>query len=177
MTAGTATPPGETRAANPLEPLEQALLRRAQADADAARADAELSARTQTDAARVQAAEVLDQARAAGEADADRRRALDQARARREARRIVLAAERTAYEQLCAAARAAVQELLAEPARQGRLGALVVARLGNEARLEPHPSGGVVGAVPDGRRVDASVDALVAHALDRLDLAALWDDR
>ncbi|OZB89479.1 MAG: hypothetical protein B7X41_02630 [Microbacterium sp. 14-71-5] len=177
MTASTATSPGETRAANSLEPLEQALLRRARADADAARTDAELSARIDTDAARAQAAELLDRARAAGDADAHRQQALDQARARREARRIVLTAERTAYEQLCTAARAAVQELLAEPARQGRLGALVVARLGTEARLEPHPSGGMVGVAPDGRRVDASVDALVAHALDRLDLAALWDDQ
>ncbi|WP_263730604.1 hypothetical protein [Cellulomonas sp. SG140] len=177
MTASTATPPGEIRAADPLEPLEQALLRRAAADADAARAEAELSARTQTAAARAQAAEVLDRARAAGEADAERRQALDLARARREAQHIVLAAQRAAYEQLCTAARAAVQELLAEPGRQARLGALVVDRLGTEVRLEPHPSGGVVGVAADGRRVDASVDALVAHALARLDLAALWDDR
>lgn len=181
MTAGTPTPRGEFRAGNPpdsaLEALEQALLRRAQADADAARAGAALAARNQTEAARAQAAAALEQARAAGEADAERRQTLDRARARREARRIVLAAERAAYDQLCSAARAAVQQLLAEPARQARLGALVVAQLGAQAQLQPHPSGGLIGVAPDGRRVDASVDALAAHALGRLDLATLWDDR
>ena len=180
-TAGTAGPVGTVRttSAGPptaatLEPLRQALLRRADAAADALRAAAEREAGGAIEAARQQAAAVLARARADGEADAAQRQAEDRSRARREARRVVLAAQRAVYEELRARARAAVRELLTDPDAQRRLVALVRARLEPDARVRPHRSGGVVGELPDGRRVDASVDALVEQALAGLDLAALW---
>lgn len=174
-TAGTSEGPVTTTAS--LEPLQQALLRRAQAAADALRADADREARAATDAARQQAAAALAKARADGEADAAQRQAEDRARARREARGIVLAAQRAVYDELRARARAAVRELLADPDRQRRLVAEVRTRLGPDVQVRPHPSGGVVGEAPDGRRVDASVDSLVEQALAGLDLASLWATR
>jgi vacuolar-type H+-ATPase subunit E/Vma4 len=165
---------GPTSTAAALEPLREALLRRADAAADALRAAAERDARAATDAARRDAAAVLARARAEGQADAALRQAEDRSRARRDARRVVLAAQRAVYDELRTQARAAVRELLAEPEAQRRLAALVRARLAPDARVRPHPSGGVVGELPDGRRVDASVDALVEQALAGLDLAPLW---
>lgn len=180
-TGGSAGTVRRTSAGTPttaaLEPLRQALLRRAEAAADAMRAAAEREASVAIDAAQQQAAAALARARADGEADAAQRQAEDRARARHEARRVVLAAQRAVYEELRAQARAAVRELLADPDAQQQLVALVRARLGPDAQVQPHPSGGVVGALPDGRRVDASVDALVEQALAGLDLAPLWAPR
>lgn len=164
-------PPGVAAA---LDPLRQVLLRRAEAAADALRLAAERDARAATDAARERAAAVLARARADGEADAAQRQAEDRARSRHEARRVVLAAQLAVYQDLRAGARAAVRELLADPDVERRLVALVRARLAPDARVWPHPSGGVVGELPDGRRVDASVDALVERALAGLDLGPLW---
>lgn len=157
-----------------LEPLRAVLLRRAEAAADALRAAADREAGAATDAAQQQAAAALARARADGEADAAQRQAEDRARARREARGIVLAAQRAVYDELRTRARAAVRELLADPDAQRQLTALVRTRLGQDAQVRPQPSGGVVGELPDGRRVDASVDALVEQALAGLDLAPLW---
>ena len=81
------------------------------------------------------------------------------------------------YDELRADARSAVRELLADPGREQRLVALVRDRLGPDAQVRPHPSGGVVGQAPDGRRVDASVDALVEQALAGIDLDPLWTVR
>lgn len=167
----TAVPPNIPAA---LEPLREVLVRRAEAAADRLRAAAEGEARAATDAAQQQAAALLAHARADGEADAALRQAEDRARARREARGIVLAAQRAVYDELCSRARTQVRELLADPDRQRRLVALVRTRLGQDAQVLPHPSGGVVGELPDGRRVDASVDALVERALAGLDLDLLW---
>lgn len=180
--AGTTRPMAAVRTTNAdplsitaaLEPLRQVLLHRTAAAADALRATAESEARAVTDAARQQAATALARARADGEADAAQRQAEDRSRARREARRVVLAAQRAVYEELRARARAAVRELLAEPEAQRRLDALVRGRLAPDAQVRPHRSGGVVGELPDGRRVDASVDALVEQVLAGLDLAPLW---
>jgi len=174
MTTSTLGAPDAVGAADPLDQLRQVLLRRAQAAADALRADAERAARTLTDAAQQEAAAALERARADGAADAEQRQAEDQARTHREARGIVLAAQRAAFEELRAAARAAVGQLLADPGRRRRLVALVRTELGSQAQVRPHPSGGVVGEAPDGRRVDASVDALVEQSLGRLDLGPLW---
>jgi regulator of protease activity HflC (stomatin/prohibitin superfamily) len=180
MTTSAGTRPVGTASAGPpasVEPLRRALLRRADAAADALRAAAEREARAATDAAEQQAAAVLARARADGEADAAQRQAEDRARSRREARRVVLAAQRAVYDELRARARAAVRELLADPDAQRRLVALVRTRLGPDAQVRPLPSGGVVGELPDGRRVDASVDTLVEQALAGLDLAPLWATR
>lgn len=184
MTVGASTTrPGALRSPDAgaptaaLEPLRQVLLRRAEAAADGLRATAEREAGTATDAARQRAAAVLARARADGEADAAQRQAEDRARSRREARGIVLAAQRAAYDELRTRSHAAVREMLADPAAHDRLVALVRTRLGQDARVRPHPSGGVVGELPDDRRVDASVEALVERALAGLDLAALWDAR
>ena len=174
--AGTANP-GATSTAASLAPLQHALLRRAEAAADALRAAAEGEAGTATDAARQQAAATLSRARAEGDADAAQRQAEDRARARREARGIVLAAQRAVYDQLRTGACAAVREQLSDPEREQRLTALVRDRLGPDAQVRPHPSGGVVGRTPDGRRVDASADALVEQALAAIDLAPLWATR
>jgi vacuolar-type H+-ATPase subunit E/Vma4 len=173
MTATTMT----ASAVTSLEPLEQALLRRATDAADAIRADAAREAAAAVEAAQREAAATVAQARAEGEADAARRQAEDRGGAHRAARGIVLAAQRAVYDELRAQARAVVRELLAEPDTHRRLVALVQAQLGTQADAQPHPSGGIVGEARDGRRVDASVDALVERVVGELDLDPLWAPR
>jgi len=157
-----------------LEPLEQALIRRANATADAARADAEEQARATTAAAEQQAEALLAQARAEGEADAAELQAADLGRSRREARGILLAAQRAVYDELRSRAQAAARTLLADPEQQRPLVALVQAQLGPHATVRDHPAGGVIAEAPGGRRIDASVDVLVERVLTGSDLEQLW---
>jgi hypothetical protein len=117
---------------------------------------------------------VLASARSRGAAEADAVLALQRARERRAARAVVLAAQRAAATELREHAREAVRALLESPGAAEGLAAAVRRRLGPGAVLREHPSGGIVGDTPDGRRVDASVDDLVDGALARLDLERLW---
>lgn len=157
-----------------LEPLRSALLARARADADDERAAAEDEGRRVVEGARAQADAVLAEARTRGEADATGLLAVEGAQARRTARAVVLAAQRASYDELCRRARAAVADLLADPDRRRRLAVTVRERLGEGATVRDDPAGGVVAESPDGRRIDASVDALVAAAMSELDLEQLW---
>jgi vacuolar-type H+-ATPase subunit E/Vma4 len=163
-----------TSSAQPLEPLRQALLRRADAAADATRAAARRAAADAVDAAQRDAAATLARARAAGDADAAQLQDEDRRRSSRAARGIVLAAQRAMYDELHERARAALRELLADPDRHRQLVAMVALQLGPHATVQAHPAGGVVGETSDGRRVDASVDVLVERALADLDLEPLW---
>lgn len=157
-----------------LEPLTAALLARAQADADGERAAARQEGQRVVEAARDQADGVLAQARALGEADAAVMLAAERARARSAARGVVLAAQRAAYDELRDQARTAVAGLLADPASRGRLAASMRDRLGDGATVRDHPAGGMIAESPDGRRIDASLDALLDAALAELDLEQLW---
>jgi len=160
-----------------LEPLRAALLARARVDAETERAAAEDEGRRAVEAARGQADAVLAEARARGEADAAGLLAAERAQARRAGRGVVLAAQRAAYDDLCRGARTAVAELLADPDRRRRLSAIVGDRLGEGATVRDHSAGGVMAESPDGRRIDASVDALVDAAITNLDVGQLWAAR
>jgi len=166
-----------TSSTESLEPLQQALLRRANATAEDTRAEAQRQASAAIDRARQDAAATLSRARTDGEADAAQRRAEDEGRARRTARGIVLAAQRAVYDELRTQARAAAGELLADPDQHRRLVTLLRTLLGPGAVVRDHPMGGVIGEAPDGRRIDASVDMLVERALTDLDLEPLWAPR
>jgi hypothetical protein len=157
-----------------LEPLTAALLARARADADGERAAAEQEGQQLVATATGEAEALLANAQALGEADAAGLLAADRAQARRAARGVVLGAQRAAYDELRHRSRAAVAELLANPERHRRLAVTVRDRLGEGATARDHPAGGVVAESPDGRRIDASVDALVEAALAGLDLEQLW---
>ena len=74
--------------------------------------------------------------------------------------------------------RVAVGSLREDPATRTRLEAVVRRRLGDpDATVVPPPDGGLVGETADGRRVDASVAALVDAALAETDLEQLWTTR
>lgn len=161
-----------------LEPLRAALLSQAQAGSDAVRADADADGELLLVAARDEADRLLSRARAQGEVEAAARQAVEQARTRRAARAVVLAAQREAYDELVRQARVAVGSLLEDPATRTRLEAVVRRRLGDpDATVVPHPDGGLVGETADGRRVDASVAALVDSALTEIDVEQLWATR
>jgi vacuolar-type H+-ATPase subunit E/Vma4 len=157
-----------------LEPLTATLLARARADADGERTTARQEGQRAVEAARDQADAVLAQARALGEADAAAMLAAERARARSAARGEVLAAQRAAFDELRDQARTAVAGLLADPVSRGRLAASMRTRLGDGATVRDHPAGGVVAESPDGRRIDACLDALLDAALAELDLEQLW---
>ncbi len=148
-----------------LEPLRIALLARARTDADNQRAAAEDEGRRVVEAARREADAALAEARSRGEADAAGMLTVERAQARRTARAVVLAAQHAAYDELCRQARAAVADLLADPDRHRGLAVIVRERLGDGAVVRDDPAGGVVAESPDGRRIDASVGALVTAAM------------
>ncbi len=157
-----------------LEPLRAALIARALAEAAEERASADEDGQRALAAAQQQADAVLADARAQGERDAAALLAAERARSHRSARGIVLGAQRAAYDELREQARAAVRDLLADPARRARLEAIARGRLGDHAVAHEQPGGGLVAETSDGRRVDASVHALVDSAVANLDLEQLW---
>ena len=159
---------------DPLEPLRAALRARAEAAADQLRAAAEEDGRRLVATANEEAASLLAGARAQGAADADAQLAADRARSRHAARSVVLDAQRAAYERMRRQARDAVRRLLDDPAERARLAAIACRQLGDHAVVHDQPAGGVLAEAADGRRIDASVDALVDSAVSRLDLDQLW---
>ncbi|WP_454857485.1 hypothetical protein [Promicromonospora soli] len=165
-------------AATALEPVRSAVLRRARADADGVRAAAEADAARVRAAAEAKAAETLARARAEGAADAVELLETQRARTRRSMRARELAAQRVAHDDLRRLAVDAVRERLRDgPGRELREALVVVARrlLGPHAVLTDAPGGGIE-AEAGGRRVDLTLDALTARAVDRLgaDLDGLW---
>ena len=157
-----------------LAPLCAALLAAATAEADRLREEADADARHRLETARHQADTLVAEARADGEADASWVLTTERTAARRAARGVVLAAQREAYEQLRRASLVAVRALLAEPAARDGLAALLRARLPG-ATLRDLDDGGLAAEAADGRRVDASAEALVDRALRSVDGARLWE--
>jgi vacuolar-type H+-ATPase subunit E/Vma4 len=162
-----------TRAA--LDPLRDALLADARAEARSVEASAEADGSELLESARRQRETVLQEARARGGADGAMRLQAERARIQREARRLVLAAQREAYEELRRQAIVAVGELLAEPAQRARLTQALRARLGEETDVRSQPDGGLVGRSRDGRAVDGSAEAAVDAVLAVIDLQPMWE--
>lgn len=144
----TVTPFDELDAA--LEPVRQALLAAAAADAARTRAAADARADAVLARARAEADRLVAEARAQGEAGAAVVLRASRARARREARGLVLAAQRSAYDEL---------------RRQARV----------EARRLVGDVGGP-SEVRAGRHIEWSPDALADDAVDALgaELEKLW---
>jgi vacuolar-type H+-ATPase subunit E/Vma4 len=147
-----------------LQPVCDALLRRARADAAACRADAARSCTRLLADARAEADRILDEAHSSGRADAALLDTAEAARTRRTAHAFLLEAQREVYDEL---GRRVAQALQAELAA-GRLGPALAARaaaaLGPGAQVEPAPGGGFTARL-DGRCADCSVEALVRHAM------------
>lgn len=162
-------------AATSITPVRDALVRRARADAERLRAEAGAdAARTEADA-RQEAEHILAEARARGEADAAAVRAAELVRARRTARTIVLGARRAGYQKLRRNVEAELARRYADPALRAALVARVRHVLGDGALVVDAPGGGVLGR-HDGRRVDYSLAALTARAVEALDdtVEQLW---
>ena len=167
-----------TRVRDALAPLRAELLQRAAADAEATLAQANAEARAMLEAAECEAQGILEDARAAGAADAAAAQATEQARTRRAHQSAVLAAQRNAHEQLGSRATDAVCRLRDEPgypALRMRLAARAADILGGDAVVTEDPAGGVVAEVA-GRRLDLSLTAFAARALERVEggLDGLW---
>lgn len=157
-----------------LEPLRQALLAGAAAQADRLRGDAQREGAHLIAQARAEADALLEAARAKGEDDGAELLAAEQTAAHRAARAAVLLAQHTAYGELRQHALEAVRELLKEPERRNLLGALLRDRLGGLATVSDTADGGLFARAPDGRSIDSSVSALVDSALAGLHLEQLW---
>jgi vacuolar-type H+-ATPase subunit E/Vma4 len=157
-----------------LAPLRAALLEHARAEAGRIRAQAESEAAALVEAARDELDDQVEKARAQGAADARALVRLERGRVRQENREVVLRAQRQAYDELVARAADAVRALLSEPAVRARLEQRLRDRLGPATELVDTPDGGVRARSPQRGSVDASVDALVHAALERLDLEELW---
>ncbi|ETK32837.1 V-type ATP synthase subunit E [Microbispora sp. ATCC PTA-5024] len=167
-----------TEIRNALAPVADALLRQARREADEILAEAGRDAARTIDAARLTAQEMIADARAHGLAEARAQAAAVRARARRQARGVELAARREALEELRGRALTAVRGLRDDPCYPRlvkRLGELARESGGDDLVVREHPDGGVV-AEGRGRRVDCSLDALAARAVDRLgaEVERLW---
>lgn len=174
MTAVRTRPAGAA-----LEPVRSAMLRRARDDAERTRAAAEADAARMRADAETTAAAILARARTDGAADAAELLDAQRAHTRRSARARELAAQRLAHDDLRTASATAVRERLRDGPGYAELhGALVAVAhrlLGPHAVITDAPGGGIV-AEAGGRRVDLTLDALTARAVDRLgaDLDGLW---
>jgi vacuolar-type H+-ATPase subunit E/Vma4 len=167
-----------TRVRDALAPLRAELLQRAAADAAATLAQATAEASDVLEAAEREAHDILEDARAAGAADTATAQATEQARTRRAHQSALLAAQRHAYEQLGSRATDAIRALRDEPgypALRTRLAARAADILGADAVVTEASSGGVV-AQAAGRRLDLSLPAFAARALERIEggLDGLW---
>lgn len=166
------------RVRDALAPLHSELLRRAEADADRTLAEAEAEARDVVERAEREARGILDDARTAGAAEATTARAAERARTRRVHQSAILAAQRNAYEQLGSRATEAVGRLRDEPgypALRMRLAARATDILGADAVVTEDPAGGIVAEVA-GRRLDLTLTAFAARALERVEVGVdgLW---
>jgi vacuolar-type H+-ATPase subunit E/Vma4 len=157
-----------------LEPLRQALLDGARAEAERLRGDAHREGARAVAEARAEADALIEAARAKGEDDGAELLATEQTTARRAARASLLRAQRAAYEELRRAAVLAVHDLLREPEHRHLLGAALRRGLGDLATVDDTSDGGLLAQAPDGRSMDASVGTLVDTALADLDLEQLW---
>lgn len=170
--------PAPDRFEDALEPVRAELLRTARAEAAGLLARADRDATALLERARAEARALLEDAHREGEAQgAAAGRAL-RARARRTARARELTARREAYEELGRRATAHVRELRHTadyPLLLERLTRHARRLLGPDTETTVHSGGGLV-AHAAGRRVDCTLDALAARALNRFGTEAesLW---
>jgi vacuolar-type H+-ATPase subunit E/Vma4 len=157
-----------------LDPLREALVEAARAEATRLTRSAAEEGRAAVANAREQAAQVLAVAATEGEAEGRELAALATARAEQRARTALLEARHAAYAQLVDACERAVAAALREPDQRSALHRALRARLGADVTVRDTADGGLRAEAPDGRAVDASVAALVARALEGLDLEGLW---
>jgi vacuolar-type H+-ATPase subunit E/Vma4 len=157
-----------------LEPLREALLANAHAEADRLRRGAREDGAQAVVAAEQEVVAMVAQARARGEEDGAELRRADQARVRSAARAELLAARSATYDELRRRARTEVRELLEQPGERELLARALRDRLGGGAAMSDTDDGGLVARAPDGRTIDASVGVLVDRALAGLDLEQLW---
>jgi hypothetical protein len=150
-----------------LEPLRNALLARAQADAAACVTRTRTETAAELAAARIEADRTAREARHRGEAEAAAMVTIDDALARRHVHTVMLAARRSVYDQLRLRVRAEVGQLHGEPVygdlrdtmtRAGR------SLIGPDASARDIADGCVVEA--SGRRVEVTLGALADWALD-----------
>ncbi|GAA3248043.1 V-type ATP synthase subunit E family protein [Nonomuraea helvata] len=161
-----------------LAPLIEALFRQAGIDARAITARAEEEAAELVAAARQEARTILADARADGAAQAEVHAVTERVHAERRARAMKLAAQREALDELCVRAMAEVRTLRDDPCYPrllDRLSALAREAGGADMVVKEHPDGGVLAEGP-GRRVDCTLDALAARAVDALgaEVERLW---
>ena len=163
---------------DPLLPVREALLARAEAEAQKLLAEVDAEADASIARAQAEADAIRAEARAQGEADAAEVLVAERARARRQARAVVLAAQRDTYDELRSRVVRDLPALRADPAYAtwcDRLGEVVRTVLGPDAVVTEHPGGGVIGEVT-GRRVAYTLMGLADRALDSLgsDVEGLW---
>lgn len=170
--------PTPDRVEGALEPVRAELLRAARAEAADLLARADRDATALLERARAEARALLEDAHREGEAQGAAAGRVIRARARRTARARELTARREAYEELSRRVTAHVREL-----RHTADYPLLLERLARHARRLLGPdaettvcSGGGLVAHAAGRRVDCTLDALAARALDRLgaEVEGLW---
>lgn len=159
--------------AQALEPVREALLARARETASQTVAAAREAGTSRVERARSDAAALLEGARAAGRADAEDLLAAEAAAARRRAREVVLRARREACEEVRRRSREAVRDVLAQPGARAAMTSVLRAELPGDVRVHDEPGGGLLIEAP-GRRLDASVEALVDAVLAEMDLEELW---
>jgi vacuolar-type H+-ATPase subunit E/Vma4 len=183
MTTITAVPSGPASDTLPrkLEPVRQALLSDAVAEADRIVSTAVESATDLVAAATAQADAEVDRARHRLELSSQARADQVFARVRTDGHRVVLATQQQLGQQLIDTVHASVQELRTDPrypALLDHLEAVARSQLGDHAIIErdPQPDGGIV-AQAGSRRVDYRLAALADRALDSLadDVAQLWN--
>jgi vacuolar-type H+-ATPase subunit H len=180
MTTVPPTAPGvlTPEAEQALTPVRDWLLADARREGDAERAAAGTDAEARLDAARSEAAQIVEAARAEGEALGAESAARELARSRREARSVVLGVQAELATMLRDRARSAVAELGAGPegpALRAHLDTRARGMLGPSAVVGESAGGGRV-AVAGSRRVDLSWQALADAALARLgaEVTRLW---
>ncbi|MEV4380575.1 V-type ATP synthase subunit E family protein [Streptosporangium sp. NPDC049644] len=161
-----------------LAPLAEALSRQVEIDTAEIAAGAEEEAAELVAAARQEARSILADARADGAAQARADAVTERVHAERRARNTELAAQREALDELCARSAAAVRALRDDPCYPGlldRLSALTRSAGGADMVVKEQPDGGVL-AEGRGRRVDCTLSALAARAVDALgaEVERLW---
>ncbi|MFI7063589.1 hypothetical protein ACIBL3_21570 [Kribbella sp. NPDC050124] len=161
-----------------LDPVRDALLAAARADAAAELRDAESRRDTLLADARRTADELVADARVKGEAEATVLLTARMADSRRDARRTVLAAQRALYDELRRRCRLAAVALVRRPDYEQlrkRLVAQAEDLLGPGAAVTDSPDGGVLASAGT-RRLDLSLPALVDRVVDRsgTEVAELW---
>ncbi|WP_406830667.1 hypothetical protein ABEG17_16970 [Pedococcus sp. KACC 23699] len=177
----TTVMPGTTApSAHPLPglgPLQESLIAAARQQAAQLVSDA----RTRGEAEVAHAEEWLDEqlagARERGREDGAQLAEVEVAATRRQAHTRLLGARREVYDDLVHRSQDAVRRLLVDPSRRRGLEARLRSVLGPGAVVTDTADGGLRAEDETGASVDASVQTLVAQALDELDLEDLWTPR